>query len=202
MKMTSPDAILQVLKESEERYKNVLKKALDESLSIIEVELEEARAEGRRMLEKGEEEGKRAYRQLVTHAELKAKGKLLESFEKSIDVLIDKAIDDIDEVSEERYRKALNRFLDEALESIGEEIILQAGRKDTDMLKKLVGNLKKGKKTKVTISEKSLNVDHGFVARSRDGRVSVEFTFEYLKERLKPIIRRRVVEKYLKEVLG
>jgi vacuolar-type H+-ATPase subunit E/Vma4 len=200
--MTSPDAILQVIKESEERYRNVLKKALEESLNIVEAELEEAKAEGKRMVEKGEEEGKKVYRQLVTHAELKAKGELLESFEKSIDVLIDKAIEDIDKVSKGRYKRALSRFLDEALESIGEEIIVQAGRKDVNLLKELIRNLKKEKKVKVIISGKSLNVDHGFIAKSKDGRVSVEFTFEYLKERLKPIIRRRVVEKYLKEVLG
>jgi len=193
--------IVEVIKESEEKYKELLSQALEEALKNAEKKWRKVEEEGREIIRKAEEEGKRTYRQLITQAELESKGALLRKFDELVDEVLEEILRDIGKLPEERYGKAIEKFINEAISSLGsEEVIIQIGKKDKSKVIKVVKSFKK-EGLKIDIDKSPLSEDYGFIMRTKDGKVSIDYTFKSLKERLKPIIKRKVVEMYFKEVL-
>ena len=193
--------IVEVIKESEEKYKELLNQALEEALKNAEEKWRKVEEEGREIVRKAEEEGKRTYRQLITQAELESKGTLLKKFDELIDEVLEEVLRDIEKLPEERYGKAIEKFINEAIGSLGsEEVIIQIGKKDKSRIMKVVKSFEK-EGLKIDVDKSPLSEDYGFIMRTKDGKVSIDYTFKSLKERLKPIIKRKVVETYFKEVL-
>ncbi len=185
-----------------EKYREILSNALKESLELLRDELKKVEEEERRMIERAEEDGKRAYRHHTTQAELESRGMFLEAFEGTLDKLIEETIKGLDKVDKTRYSRALRAFLLDAIDSIGsKEVEIKPSKKDASLIKKICEEIEKEKKLKLKVSKERLKSEHGFVALSKDGKVAVDYTPEALKERLKPLIRRRVAERYLKEVM-
>lgn len=195
-------SIEQVVDETVERYREELSKALQESLNLVKDELKKAEQEGERILERAKEDGNRAYRHHTTQAELESRGMTLRAFEEALDGLIGAAINELGKVDRGRYSKSLKSFLLEAVDAIGSsELEVRPSKKDASLLKKLCKEVEKERGVNLTISKKGIGSDHGFIALSKDGKVTVDYTPESLKERLKPVIRRRVAEEYLKGVI-
>ena len=195
-------SIEQVIDEEAEKYRELLSSALKESLELAKNELKKAEKEEKRLLERAEEDGKRAYRHYTTQAELKSRGMILEIFEKTLDALVEEAVKELDKVGRTRLSKALKSFLLDAIDAIGsKEIEIRPSEKDAALIRKLCKEVEKEKGVKIDVSKGRLKSKHGFIAFSKDGKISVDYTPEALKERLKPLIRRMVAEEFLKEVM-
>lgn len=195
-------SIEQVVNETAERYREELSKALQESLELLRGELKKAEEEARRILERAKEDGNRAYRHHTTQAELESRGMALRAFEEALDGLIDEAIEGLGKVDKGRYSKSLKSFLLEAVDAIGStELEVRPSKKDAALLKKLCKEVEREQGIKLSISRERIGSERGFIMLSKDGKVAVDYTPEALKERLKPVIRRRVAEEYLKGVI-
>lgn len=195
-------SIEQVVDETIEKYREELSKALQESLDLLKGELKKAEDESKRILERAKENGNRAYRHHTTQAELESRGMVLRAFEEALDGLIDVAIKELERVDKGRYSKSIKSFLLEAVDAIGSsELEVRPSKKDAALLRELCEEVGKERGVKLTISKERIESEHGFIMFSKDGKVAVDYTPGALKERLKPVIRRRVAEEYLKGVI-
>ena len=195
-------SIEQVVDETIKNYREELSNALRESLNLLKEEVKKAEEEGRRILERAKEDGNRAYRHHTTQAELESRGLALRAFEGALDGLIDEVIGELENVDRKRYSRSLKSFLLEAVNAIGSsELEVRPSKKDVTLLKKLCKEVEKERGVRISISKERIKSDHGFIMFSKDGKIAVDYTPEALKERLKPVIRRRVAEEYLKGVI-
>lgn len=195
-------SIEQVVDETMERYKKELSNALQESLNLLKEELKRAEFEKRRILDRAKEDGNRAYRHYTTQAELESRGMALRAFEEALDGLMGAAINELEKVDRKRYSKSLESFLLEAVDAIGSpELEVRPSKKDAILIKRLCKKVEKKRGVKLSVSKEGIESEYGFIITSRGGKVAVDYTPEALKERLIPLIKRRVAEEYLKGVI-
>lgn len=195
-------AIEEVLDEAVERYREELANALQESLNLLREALGRAEYEKGRIISRAKEEGERAYRHYVMQAELESRGMVLRTFEEILNELVDAAIRELENVDRERYYRSIKSLLLEAINVIGSsEPEVRPSRKDAKLIKSLCEEVEKEKGVKLSISKERVESEHGFIMTSKDGKVVIDCTIGALKERLMPLIRRRVAEKYLKQVV-
>jgi V/A-type H+-transporting ATPase subunit E len=94
---------------------------------------------------------------------------------------------------DKEYKSMLNEMIDDCISAIGTgEIIIESNEKDLKFVAEIVA--KKPKKVKLTLSDKPINVIGGLRAISPDGSLTFDSTIELRMERLKPLIRKEIVQ--------
>jgi V/A-type H+-transporting ATPase subunit E len=76
------------------------------------------------------------------------------------------------------------------------EIIIECNKNDYELVKKVIQDLSSNKnnKIKLTISKKPIDIAGGIRARSVDGTMTLDNSMESRIERLKPLIRKEIVQ--------
>jgi V/A-type H+-transporting ATPase subunit E len=76
------------------------------------------------------------------------------------------------------------------------EIIIECNKNDYELVKKVIQDLSSNKnnKIKLTLSKKSIDITGGIRARSDDGTMTLDNSMESRIERLKPLIRKEIVQ--------
>ena len=94
---------------------------------------------------------------------------------------------------DKEYKSMINEMIDDCISAIGtEEINIESNEKDSRMISEIIS--KKSKKVKLSLSEKPINVIGGLRAMSADGSLTYDSTLELRMERLKPLIRKEIVQ--------
>ena len=87
-------------------------------------------------------------------------------------------------------------MLKESISAIGSnEVIVECNKRDTDLVKRSISGLSKENiKAIAVLSEKTINVIGGIRMRSADGSMTYDNTLDSRIERLKPLIRKNIVQ--------
>jgi V/A-type H+-transporting ATPase subunit E len=75
------------------------------------------------------------------------------------------------------------------------EISIECNKNDYELVKKLIQDVSsKNGKIKLTMSKKPIDISGGIRARSGDGTMTLDNSMESRIERLKPLIRKEIVQ--------
>jgi V/A-type H+-transporting ATPase subunit E len=85
-------------------------------------------------------------------------------------------------------------ILDSVKEIGRSDLIIECNKNDVKLVRKLVENIGKEKRSKIIVSDKQLEVLGGIRARSSDGTLTYDDTIDSRIERLKPLIRKNIVQ--------
>ena len=77
---------------------------------------------------------------------------------------------------------------------LGSEIVIQCNKTDLNLVKKLASQVFIDKKSKITVSDKVVDIIGGIKVASVDGTMSLDNTLDSSMESLKPLIRKDIVQ--------
>ncbi|MEM4312397.1 MAG: V-type ATP synthase subunit E family protein [Nitrososphaerales archaeon] len=190
---------------------NLLSKVFEETTKEINISLEDASKQVNQILseeekealkeivkirENFEREAQALERRIISSAEMEAKSKNLVLIEEAISRAFSEALNTIRDMKrDEKYEDTLRLLLEEAIDAVGQkEVIVQANEKDLPILKIILAKPFKGRKVKVILKDEPLNCSGGLVVTSKDGTITFSNTMEARLERMKPILKRKLIE--------
>ena len=186
-----------VLTQAEQDLITKIDSAYQESLTNLEKSKTNLRLEYDKIVQGARKQAENLKRQIVGSSRLASRNKQL--------VIVETAVNDAFEVAkkklessakEKSYSSLINKMLKESISAIGSnEVIVECNKRDTDLVKKSISGLSKDNiEAKAVLSEKSINVIGGIRMRSADGSMTYDNTLDSRIERLKPLIRKNIVQ--------
>ena len=162
---------------------------LESSRTLIESDYE-------KIIDAAKKQGDNLKRQIIGSTRLNARNKQLLLVEAAVNEVFEKAKVALRSVGkDENYKQLMNRLLDEGLSAIGkDDMIVECSKNDTELVKKLTAFSDRQKKIKLTLSEKPIDVIGGVRIKSADLSLTYDGTLDSRIERLKPLIRKSIVQ--------
>jgi V/A-type H+-transporting ATPase subunit E len=149
-----------------------------------------------RIIDAAKKQADNLKRQIIGSTRLNARNKQLLLVEAAVNEVFEKAKVALHSVGkDENYKQLMNRLLDEGLSAIGkDDMIVECSKTDIELVKKLTAFSDRQKKIKLTLSEKPVDVIGGVRVRSADLSLTYDGTLDSRIERLKPLIRKSIVQ--------
>ncbi len=162
------------------------KKALSNSLSSLEQEYDKIPADGKK-------ETDRLQKQIIGSASLEARNKQLVLVEESVEKVFAKVIEKLNDlVRNEDYSKLMTQLLDESVKGLGtSNIIVECNSKDKSVIQSILSKF-----SGATLSSNTINCLGGIIVKSKDGSMSFDNTINARIERLKPLIRKDIANRF------
>lgn len=134
-------------------------------------------------------------RQIVGSSRLAARNKQLVLIETAVNDAFEKAKAKLASSNkQESYKVLIITMLENSISAIGsDEVIVECNKNDLDIVKNAITDLSKNK-VRVKVSDKPINVIGGIRVRSADGSMTYDNTLDSRIERLKPLIRKNIVQ--------
>jgi V/A-type H+-transporting ATPase subunit E len=183
-----------VLAQKQEEFMTQIDSAYQEAASNLESSKGSLRSEYEKIIQSSKKQAENLKRQILGSKRLESRNQELLLIEKAVDDYFEKAREGFRELPRDKeYRSMINEMIDNCISAIGtEEIIIESNEKDSKMISEIIS--KKSKKVKLSLSEKPINVIGGLRAMSADGSLTYDSTLELRMERLKPLIRKEIVQ--------
>jgi V/A-type H+-transporting ATPase subunit E len=186
-----------VLTQAEQDLITKIDSAYEESLTNLEKSKTNLRLEYDKIVQGARKQAENLKRQIVGSSRLASRNKQL--------VIVETAVNDAFEMAKKRlessakeksYSGLINKMLKESISAIGSnEVIVECNKRDIDLVKRSISGLSKENiKAKAVLSEKTINVIGGIRMRSADGSMTYDNTLDSRIERLKPLIRKNIVQ--------
>ena len=173
-----------------------LDSAYGESVANLESSRSKLESEYVRIIEGAKKLAENLRRQIVGSSRLSARNKEL--------VLIETAVNDAFERAKVKmassnkmqgYKTLITKMLENSISEIGsDEIIIECNNNDFQLVKNAIANFHNNNKLKLRLSDKPINVIGGIRMRSADGSITYDNTLDSRIERLKPLIRKNIVQ--------
>ncbi len=151
------------------------------------------KAEVAKILEGGEREAESIRRQILGSAELEARNSALRALERASNKVIQESLSAVTERRPEAYHKALTRLISEGALVIGRDAAVMCSAKDRKVVDSVVKELNRQNAMKLTVSDKGIEAMGGVVLQSSDGTIRYDNTLEARLERIRPQLRREIV---------
>ena len=182
-----------ILKQSENKLLENLKKSLDDSKKTLTDSLSSLEQEYEGIIAEGKKEADKIQKQIVGSSALEARNKEIMLIEKSIGKVFDSAVEKLRELKQNKdYTKHLTQLIDEAIKSIGmSDVIITTNSKDKDIVKGIIK-----KYDGVTLSRDTIDCIGGVRVSSKDGSMNFDNTIDARLERLKPVLRKNAATKF------
>ena len=198
--MSSTSALEQtidkVLAQREADLIKQLDSAYGESVANLESSRSKLESEYVRIIEGAKKLAENLRRQIVGSSRLSARNKEL--------VLIETAVNDAFERAKVKmaspnkmqgYKALIIKMLENSISEIGsDEIIIECNNNDFQLVKNAIANFHNNNKLKLRLSDKPINIIGGIRLRSADGSITYDNTLDSRIERLKPLIRKNIVQ--------
>ena len=183
-----------VLAQKQEDFMTRIDAAYQEAASNLESSRGKLRSEYEKIIQGSRKQAENLKRQILGSRRLESRNQELLLIEQAVNNYFEKARERFRELSRDKeYKSMLNEMIDDCISAIGTgEIIVESNEKDSKIVAEIVA--KKPKKVKLTLSDKSINVIGGLRAISPDGSLTFDSTLEVRMERLKPLIRKEIVQ--------
>ncbi|MEM2236794.1 MAG: V-type ATP synthase subunit E family protein [Candidatus Caldarchaeum sp.] len=195
---TVDKVVSEVVQEALDNMRKSLDESEAEAYRIIERVEEELRRELAAIREAGKAEREAARQRILSTAEIQAKNMAIAAVEEEISKIFEAVERKLSQIaSEDSFEMDLKRLLDEAVQLIGRDVVVESNEKGIQLLKRIVE--KNSYSVRVSISEKPINTVGGLRARSADGSVRFDNTFEARLERLKPTLRNEIAKMLLRK---
>jgi V/A-type H+/Na+-transporting ATPase subunit E len=187
-----------VLAQREADLIKQLDSAYEESIANLESSRTNLQSEYLRIVEGAKKLAENLRRQIVGSSRLSARNKEL--------VIIETAVNDAFERAKVKmassnkmqgYKALITKMLENSISEIAsDEIIIECNNNDLELVKNVVANFHNNNNNKVrlSLSDKPINVIGGIRLRSADGSITYDNTLDSRIERLKPLIRKNIVQ--------
>jgi V/A-type H+/Na+-transporting ATPase subunit E len=183
-----------VLAQKQEEFMTQIDSAYQEAASNLESSKSSLRSEYEKIILGSKKQAENLKRQILGSKRLESRNQELLLIEMAVNDYFEKAKERFRELPRDKeYKSMINEMIDDCISAIGtEEIIIESNEKDSKMFSEIIS--KKSKKLKLSVSEKPINVIGGLRAMSADGSLTYDTTLELRMERLKPLIRKEIVQ--------
>ena len=183
-----------VLAQKQEEFMTQIDSAYQEAASNLESSKSSLRSEYEKIILGSKKQAENLKRQILGSKRLESRNQELLLIEMAVNDYFEKARERFRELPRDKeYKSMINEMIDDCISAIGtEEIIIESNEKDSKMISEIIS--KKSKKVKLSLSEKPINVIGGLRAMSADGSLTYDSTLELRMERLKPLIRKEIVQ--------
>jgi len=185
-----------VLAQREADLIKQLDSAYEESVANLESSRTKLESEYLRIVEGAKKLAENLRRQIVGSSRLSARNKEL--------VIIETAINDAFERAKVKmassnkmqiYKALITKMLENSISEMGsDEILVECNNNDFEVVKNAIANLHNDNKVRLRLSDKPINVIGGIRLRSADGSMTYDNTLDSRIERLKPLIRKNIVQ--------
>ena len=165
----------------------------NESLEQLRSINRSTKAEVAKILEGSEREAESIRRQILGSAELEARNSILRSLEEASNKIVQDSLSTVAVKTPDDYERALAKLISEGALVIGRDAIVLCNTKDKKVVGSIVRELNRKNDTKLTVSEKSIGAMGGIVLESKDGTIRYDNTLEARLDRIKPQLRREIV---------
>jgi V/A-type H+/Na+-transporting ATPase subunit E len=185
-----------VLSQKESDLITQIDSAYHESMNNLESSRTSIESDYERIIDAAKKQADNLKRQIIGSTRLNARNKQLLLVEAAVNEVFEKAKVALRSVGkDENYKQLMNRLLDEGLSAIGkDDMIVECSKTDMELVKKLTAVSDRQKKIKLTLSEKPIDVIGGVRVRSSDLSLTYDGTLNSRIERLKPLIRKSIVQ--------
>ena len=185
-----------VLSQKESDLITQIDSAYHESMNNLESSRTSIESDYERIIDAAKKQADNLKRQIIGSTRLDARNKQLLLVEAAVNEVFEKAKVALHSVGkDENYKQLMNRLLDEGLSAIGkDDMLVECSKTDMELVKKLTAFSDRQKKIKLTLSEKPVDVIGGVRVRSADLSLTYDGTLDSRIERLKPLIRKSIVQ--------
>lgn len=186
-----------VLAQTEADLIKQLDYAYEESINNLESSKAKLQDEYQRIVNGAKKQAENLKRQIVGSSRLGARNKQLLLIETSVNEAFENAKAKLaTSDKQQNYRDLLTKMLEGSVSAIeSENVIVECNKNDNNIVKESIKNLR-DKRSRVALSEQPINVIGGIRVKSVDGSVTYDNTLDSRIERLKPLIRKRIVQMF------
>jgi len=188
--------INKVLSQKETDLITQIDSAYQQSLINLEASRTKLEHEYNRIIEGARKQAENLKRQVIGSSRLAARNKQLIMIETTVNQVFQEAKTKLsDSYKEESYNILLTKMIEESVAGIGSnDVIIECNKNDFGKVKNIISDLTKSSGVKIKLSEQPLNNIGGIRIMSADGSMSYDNTLDSRIERLKPLIRKNIVQ--------
>lgn len=186
-----------VLAQNESELTAQIDSALKEALSNLDASRVKLQSESDVIIQSAKKQAENIKRQIIGSSRLTARNKELLLIESAINNIFAKAKQKLGSAyNEKEYRDLLKRMIEESVQRLGSaEVVIECNKNDLEIVKKILSDLSANKnKVKVSLSKKPVDIIGGIRAVSGDGTMTLDNSLDSQIERLKPLIRKELVQ--------
>lgn len=184
-----------VLTQREEEFIGQIDSAYQGAISNLESSRSILRSEYDQIIQISGKQSENLKRQILGSSRLASRNRELLLIESAVSDYFEKAKQELAMLPRDKdYKYMINEMLEDCISAIGaEEVIIESNEKDLKIVSEAIG--KKPRKVKLSLSDKPINVIGGLRASSVDGSLTYDSSLDSRMERLKPLIRKEIVQK-------
>lgn len=186
-----------VLAQNESELTAQIDSALKEALSNLDASRVKLQSESDVIIQSAKKQAENLKRQIIGSSRLTARNRELLLIESAINDIFAKAKQKLGSAyNEKEYRDLLKRMIEESVQRLGSaEVVIECNKNDLEIVKKILSDLSANKnKVKVSLSKKPVDIIGGIRAVSGDGTMTLDNSLDSQIERLKPLIRKELVQ--------
>ena len=186
-----------VLAQTEAELIKQLDYAYEESIKNLESSKAKMQDEYQRIVNGAKKQAENIKRQIVGSSRLAARNKQLLLIETSVNEAFENAKAKLaSSYNQQNYKDLLSKMLEGSVSAIeSENVIVECNKNDYNIVKDSIKNLR-DKRSRVALSDQPINVIGGIRVKSVDGSVTYDNTLDSRIERLKPLIRKHIVQMF------
>jgi V/A-type H+/Na+-transporting ATPase subunit E len=185
-----------VLSQTESELISQIDSGFQEALAKLDASRTKLKSEYEAIIESAKKEAENLKRQIVGSSRLTARNKELVLIESAINEIFRKVKEKLQLKSNDKlYKDLLRKMIEESISRLDSpEIVIECNKNDLDVVKKIVQDLSADKKVKLALSKKPIDIVGGIRAVSADGTMTLDNSLDSKIERLKPLIRKEIVQ--------
>ena len=185
-----------VLTQTESELISQIDSGSQESLAKLDSSRTKLQSEYEAIVESAKKEAVNLKRQIIGSSRLSTRNKELILIESAINEIFNIAKEKLQSKSNDKlYKDLVRKMIEESNSRLDSpEIVIECNKNDYDTVKKIVQDLSTDKKVKLTLSKKPIDIVGGVRAVSADGTMTLDNTLDSKIERLKPLIRKEIVQ--------
>ena len=198
MSSSSPleGTIDKVISQKESELVLKIGSAYQESIRNLDSSRSKLHSEYLAILENSRKQAENLKRQIIGSSKLSARNNQLISIENAIRNVFEMVRKRLASLNKDpNYEQLIKQAVLDSLKEIGKnDIIIECNKKDLNLVRKVVENINGDTGTKMVVSDKQIDILGGIRATSSDGTLTYDDTIDSRIERLKPLIRKNIVQ--------
>jgi len=187
-----------VLSQAESEFVSQIDSAFEQAKNDLKASRTKLQGEYEAIIESAKKQAENLKRQIIGSSRLNARNKELLLIESAINEIFEKAKERLQSRPDEKsYKELIRKMIEDSISKLeSTEIIIECNKNDYELVRKVILDLSgnKNNKTKLTLSKKPIDIAGGIRARSDDGTMTLDNSMESRIERLKPLIRKEIVQ--------
>ena len=186
--------VSKVLAQRQEEFIAQIDSAFNEALSNLESSRSNLLSEYDQIIQSSNKQAENLRRQVLGSKRIASRNAELLLIESAVDDYFNRAREKLVQLPRDKdYKAMINEMIEDCTSAINsEEIIIECAERDMKLVSEAIG--KKSRRIKLSLSDNPIPIIGGLRARSADGSLMYDSTLDSRAERLKPLIRKEIVQ--------